>query len=430
MRLRRYLAIGTMTVLLCAAATARAQLGQANGLRLGEAMVLHLGLGVETAWDSNIFYAPSNPINAFELRLTPHFDLTNRPRQGERQIQFDFHGGLNYLEYLTSDQRVSKLRQFGVDAGLQAAFFTMSPYNFVIFDNYVRTTQPPYQNGLDRNFDRDTNELGVRINLSPGGGRLTFNVGYLFGIDYFEPPELQPYNLMYHRFDLRASWRFLPKTAVYLAASEILYLYQNASTNHPNSYPLRVEAGLQGLITAKLTVNVWIGYGNGFYGSVSVPTAAGTPPTKVDVNPSTVVAGLALTWKPTTLSSGTLGYNHDFVNSLLGSYYDLDQVYVSWTQLIWRFTGFVRFSYANERFQGIVAPNGPTADVVPARADNYITLNVRLDYPFKDWLWASAGYDLQFNTSNGQLQLGLGPASTVPVDYTKHVVYLRLTAWY
>ena len=39
------------------------------------------------------------------------------------------------------------------------------------------------------------------------------------------------------------------------------------------------------------------------------------------------------------LSTGTIGYQHDFQNSLLGSYYDHDQAYLSWTQLIWRFTG-------------------------------------------------------------------------------------------
>jgi hypothetical protein len=429
MRLRRYLSMVAIWMLLGAATTARAQqVTQGNGVRLGEAFVLHLGLGAELAWDSNIFYAqPGTEINAFELRLTPRFDLTNKPRQGTRQIVFDLHGGLNYLEYLTGDQRIEPLRQFGVDAGVQAAFFPMNPYHFVVFDNYVRSTQPPYRN-FQRNLDRDTNELGFRVNLSPGGGRLHLHFGYLFGIDYWESNELKPFDLMYHRFDLRAGWRFLPKTAVYIAASEILYLYQDVNKYHPNSYPLRVEAGLQGLITAKLTVNVWIGYGNGFY--ATVPT---TPP--ITANPNSVIAGLSLNWKPTLLSSGTLGYNHDFVNALLGSYYDMDQVYISWTQLVWRFTGFIRFSYANERYQGIPpqASTGiPPQPVTPStRTDNYFTLNARVDYPFKDWLFGSVGYDLQANSSNGVLFLGiLPPAGTVPVDYVKHVVYLRLTLWY
>jgi hypothetical protein len=216
---------------------------------------------------------------------------------------------------------------------------------------------------------------------------------------------------------------------VYLAASEVLNLYQHpGTTDHPNSYPLRIEAGLQGLITAKLTMNIWIGYGNGFYR----PTA--TVPMVV-ANPNSVIAGLGLNWKPTTLSTGTLGYTHDFENSLLGSYFDLDMVYLSWTQLMWRFTGFLRFAYSNERFAGVCVPMrkvglacGPSGETVANRVDNLITLNVRIDYPFKDWLFLSLVNDLQVNVSNGALSLGV--AGTVPPNYTKDVIGLRLTASY
>lgn len=425
MPLRRYLAFLTTCGLLVTgvahAQSTSAPLGPvmnvtgsaAPGVRLGDAMVLHLGIGAEVGWDSNVFYTSSNEKNSFYLRLSPMFDLTNRPRQGRRLIQFDFHGGLDYLEWLTGDANLRSLRQFNVNAGLQAAFFNYSPYNFVIFDNYVRSTQPPYTE-TSFNIDRDTNEVGLRINLSPGGGRLTFNLGYLFGIDYFEVQQLKDFDVQYHRMDLRASWKFLPKTAVYINATEIVYLYPHPGTYmHPDSYPLRVDAGLQGLITTKLTVNAWVGYANGFY--VSGP------------NPNTAIGGLSLAWKPTILSTGTLGYEHDFVNSYLGSYFDLDQVYLSWTQLIWRFTGFLRASYANERYQGII-PNGPSAETVTGRADNYFTLNARVDYPFKDWLIGSVGYDLQANLSNGALNLGV--AGLLPVNYTKHVVYLRLTLAY
>lgn len=425
MRRRRYLAFLTTLALLATAGVASAQTStyagapptaissSARGIRLGDALVLHLGLGTEFGWDSNVFYESKNEANSFYMRLTPNFDLTNRPRTAHRQIEFDLHGALNYVEYLTGDATIRSHRQFNVDAGLLAAFFTMSPYNFVVFDNYIRSTQPPYLRAAN-NLDRDTNEVGVRANLSPGGGRLTFNVGYAFGVDFFEPQPLKDFDLLYHRFDLRASWRFLPKTAIYIAASESLLYYQHPGTYmHPNSYPFHVDAGLQGLITAKLTLNAWIGYGNGFY--VNGP------------NPNTAIGGLALTWKPTMLSTGTLGYQHDFQNSLLGSYYDLDQVYLSWTQLIWRFTGFIRASYANERFKGIL-PMGPSAETNVNRTDNYFTLNARVDYPFKDWLFGSVGYDLQANVSNGNLNLGV--AGVVPVDYTKHVVYLRLSVAY
>jgi hypothetical protein len=428
MRLRRYLSILIVCLLATASTVARAQTVVGDGIKLGDSFLLHLGLGLELAYDSNIFFEEAAPHRSFELRLTPRFDLSNSPRVGGRQFLLDFHGGLNYLEYLNSNPAIERLRQFNVDAGVLASFFPLNPYNFQLFDNFARTAQAPYSLS-DHNFDRDTNDLGVRINLAPGGGRLAFYIGYVFGVDFFEPTQLQAFNLLSHRFDFRASWKVLPKTAIYVAASETLYLYQNQnngtnSYDHPDSYPFRVVAGIQGLITTKLTLNAYIGYGNGFYQTIKQPNATGTT-TVVNANPNTPIGGVAVTWKPTMLSTGTLGYDHDFVNSLLGSYYDMDTVYLSWTQLIWRFTGFLRVSYSNERFKGITPLTG---DLSSTRTDNYLTVNTRVDYPFLRWLWGSVGYDLQLNRSNATLDLG--PTATVPVSYTKSVVYLRLTAWY
>jgi hypothetical protein len=421
MPLRRYLA----TVIICAATLvvlggkALAQpytpttLGAAaptggGGIRLGDKLILHLGLGIEFDYDSNVFFQDSGVTGGFFMRLAPSLTIGNSPRGATRVVDFNLYGGMSYVEYLTNDATLSQHRQFGVDAGLRATFFGASPYSFTLFDNYVRSTQPPYVK-TDNNFDRDTNEAGLRVNLSPGGGRLTLTLGYVFGLDYFELHPLDSYDLLYHRFDLRVSWKFLPKTALYIAATEVINTYRD-TTAHPNSYPFHVSAGLQGLITAKLTANVWIGYGNGFY--VSGPS------------PNTAVGGLQLSWKPTLLSTGAVGYEHDFQNSVLGSYYDVDLVYVSWSQLVWRFTGFLRLSYANERFKG-VQPIQATTD----GTDNYITLNSRVDYPFKDWLIGSVGYDLFFNTSDRTLMLNTTPG-VVPVNYLRHVVYLRLQLQY
>jgi hypothetical protein len=435
MRLRRYLVPLAIGILLGAAGRARAQSasGQASasagggaptpsgsgGIRLGDTFRLRLSMGVGFSYDSNLFYEAQNTTSAFSLNLMPSIRLTNEPRLGPRQITFELYGGLGYIEYLTSNKTVQDHRQFNVNAGVVAGFFNLNPYNFSLFDNYVRTTQPAYTISSP-NLNRDTNEVGTRINLSPGGGRLTFNVGYLFGIDYFEIDTLKDYDLQYHRFDLRASWRFLPKTALYLAANEIIYHYPHPGTSqHPDSFPLRIDAGIQGLITAKLTVNAWIGYGNGFYQWPA--TVMGAHP-----NPNSVIGGLSLSWKPTLLSTGTVGYQHDFQNSLLGAYYDEDMVYVSWTQLVWKFTGFIRFQYTNERFSGVQMIQATTDGT-----DNLIVLNTRVDYPFKDWLIASLGYDLLVNKSNRTLvTMGATAPGTVPVDYLKNVVYLSLTFQY
>jgi hypothetical protein len=141
-------------------------------------------------------------------------------------------------------------------------------------------------------------------------------------------------------------------------------------------------------------------------------------------SPNTAVGGVSLNWKPTLLSTGGLGYVHDFQNSLLGAYYDEDMVWLSWTQLIWRFTGYLRFEYANLRYKGVQAVQATTDGT-----DNYITLSVAVDYPFKQWLIGSIGNQLYFNKSDRTITAA-PPAAVVPVDYIKDVVYLRLTFQY
>jgi hypothetical protein len=394
----------------------------ANGVRLGDSMVLHLGLTAAIAYDSNVFFQPINPIQAAELWLTPSFLLLNRPRGGEaRSIDFALRGALNYIEYLGADPTVADHRQFGVDAGILAGFFPQLRYNFQIYDNYLRSTQPPYV-ATSSNYNRDTNDIGVRANLSPGGGRLTLTLGYQFGVDIFENEPLTQYNLLTHTFNVRLSWKFLPKTALFIEATEGIFTYIDPSdggkvapaNQHPNSYPLHVNAGIKGLITPKLTINVWGGYANGFY-------ATGT-------NPNTGFGGATLGWKPIATAAGVLGYQHDFVNSLLGSYYDMDEAYISWTQFVWRLTLFARLWYANERYQNI--PPGSNINLPPGvdRRDNYVTLNTRVDFPIRPWFVTSAGYDLQYDNTNSMLQTPI--AGVASLGYLKHVVYFRLSLLY
>src|SRR6185369_3841831 len=130
-----------------------------------------------------------------------------------------------------------------------------------------------------------------------------------------------------------------------------------------------------GFFTTKLTLNVYAGYSNGFYQyTVTAQNPSGTGP-----NPNTGVGGLQLTWKPTQLSSGGLGYKHSFENSLLGAYYDSDSVYVRWGQNIWRFKVSLGLTYTNLRFQGINAVQGIVDDQgnpVNDRSDHNVSFGV------------------------------------------------------
>jgi hypothetical protein len=430
MRLPRF-RTWVLCTLLVGASTARAE---GPGIALGDRLLLHLGLGVEFRFNDNIFFQSDNAkdttgatipkTSAFELRLLPTIDLTTRTARGSQSPNVDFrlHAGMTYTEFLTADQSISQHRNFGVDFGALLTLFPMGRYSLSLFDNYARTTQLPYGGAtVPYNYNRDTNELGTRLKLAPGGGRLQIDFTYAFGLDFFEPqalnPSLKDENNFYHKLALRAGWKFFPKTALYLQADETIYQFQVPKSSdlltHPDSYQLRVELGLQGFITAKLSVNGYVGYGNGFY--VNSKT-----------NPNTPIGGLALTWKPTLLSVGALGYKHDFANSLLGESYDGDSVFLSWTQLIWRFTAYGRLQYSNLRYQGI--PPSLLENDASTRTDNVVQLDLRVDYSFKTWLTLSLGYDLSYD--NPDKQLKVTNTLLAPADYLVNEVWLRLAVLY
>src|SRR5688572_1656510 len=73
---------------------------EGRGIKLGEQLVLHLGLSADIRYDSNVFYESSNTTQAAILRLSPMIDLSTRPaaRGGEKphKVDFRFYAGMDY----------------------------------------------------------------------------------------------------------------------------------------------------------------------------------------------------------------------------------------------------------------------------------------------------------------------------------------------
>jgi hypothetical protein len=426
--LKRNRWIWVWAAIACIMLAAPAARAEGPGIKLGDRLLLHLGVAAAFRYDDNVFFQTNNlKIAGVEFRLLPTIDLGTRGARGGggNIIDFRLHAGMAYTEYLNERDTLGPHRSFGVDAGALLTLFPGGRFNLSFFDNFVRTTQPPYGNE-PYNIDRDTNQLGLRMQYSPGGRRLILGLSYAFAIDFFENPIFRDFNLFTHNIGLNISWKFFPKTALYLTASESINQYQNHASNgfdQPNSYPFHVELGVMGLITPKLSTNAWIGYGNGFYVYRAGQMDAGSP--------NTAVGGVALTWKPTLLSTGTIGYKYDFANSLLGAYYNAHQAFLSWTQLIWRFTASARLGYQNIQYVG-VTPSSQTTLNGDTRRDNYITFNLRVDYPFKSYLFLSVGYDLQFNDTSAALITNpmMPTVGLIPLNYLKNEVWLRLSFLY
>ena len=145
-----------------------------------------------------------------------------------------------------------------------------------------------------------------------------------------------------------------------------------------------------------------------------------------DCDPHTGVGGVTLNWKPITITGISLGYKHDFVNSIISNYYDADTVFLSVNQVMWRFNATARLQYQNLRFQGIL----PSIGVEPptGRTDHNIQFSFRIDLPIKNFMAVSADYLLLWNSSTSSINYGA--LGLFPVSYLKNQVGLRFTINY
>ena len=113
------------------------------------------------------------------------------------------------------------------------------------------------------------------------------------------------------------------------------------NSGNVNSYPLRTLAGLRGLLTDKLAVNIGAGYSNAFYSSGNSPSGFGSLGVVAEVN-----------YTLSALSRTGLGYHHDFVNSpFIGQFYNMDAVYGAYQQMVAsRLFTYLYARYENRRY--------------------------------------------------------------------------------
>ena len=405
------------------------------GIKLGDTLVLHPSIYVGAGYDNNVLYGSNTPnvdptLSSAYVATRPGIELATRSLLGAgtdpRTADFRLTVGLPLRFFATSDKAINGHYSVGVDAGLALAVFPLGNWTFELFDNFIRTSDPPYAVvaalfTLDQggNINRDLNTGGVRLRWRPGGRRFETAVQYTNGVDYFESQALIDKRLVTHDFNLRFKWNFFPKTALYINGSETLVRYMNQGVGNtpPDGYPLRVIAGLIGLITAKFRVDANIGYGNSF-----TQSNAAYPNNN---SFSSVVASVDLNWAPVTTTQIGVTYKHDFMQALVGTYYTLDVANLRFAQKIWRFNLGLSGGYEHRIYNGSLAADG----LKDGRIDNLVNGHIQLDLPIKDWLMVSVGDDVQKLWSNCQF-LVQGLHGSPSCDYLRNDLWLRLNVAY
>ncbi|MBK6846074.1 MAG: outer membrane beta-barrel protein [Proteobacteria bacterium] len=409
---------------------------EGRGVLVTEKLVVHPGVSIEGRYDSNVLQNETDVRDAPYLRLIGHFDIATRSpqrmtygdgRQAPQKVAFRLQSAFGYREYLSNDEAITNQRGLEIDAGLELRLAPSRWFSFEVQDNYLRavTTRNSAIASVagggapvslsSGTLTRDSNRLDLRAVITPGGGRLSLTAAYALWIDAYEDQAFKLNNRLYNEASLQAKYRLLPKTAVLIEAIQRFYNYletQPALFGNVDSMPLRLYAGLTGLVTPRLSTVLKVGYGNAFYES-------GT-------SFNSVLAKAEVAYRLMPMARVQLGYERLFDDSPYGNYLTDHKVYAGYDHVIGRRVvlhadaDFKRREYQGfERF----TPRPP------AISANLLTVALGLDYQMQDWAYIGVGYDLQLQDLKRSGADNPGGFLGI-VDFARHQFYARVGVSY
>ena len=377
------------------------------GAKLGEGTLLHAALGADVGYDSNVFYQHDSPTAAGVAHVTPALDISNGERDGSTPdvVFYDLGASLTYREYLSGGDAVRKMRAFNPNVGGLLRLSSKQTLSLSLSDNFARSQDPPYSSTAAI-ITHDRNLASLELRVAPGGGRIQVLLRLNNVLDLYETTGYDQSNNMGNEGVLDLSWRWLPRTALFVQVAQGLVTYLKSDSGRVASYPLKATAGLRGLLTEKLGLTLAAGYTNGFYDSGAAPSGFGNV-----VLVGEILYNLSLT------SKVGLGYRHDFQNSpFVGNFYNMDAVYAALRELIGgRVATALYARFENRGYQG--AQFG--------RTDQVVIGGLTADYVIQRFFYIGVGYTLTLARSNNTDAQKNGG-----VDYTKHLIVGRLGVVY
>lgn len=380
-----------------------------TGIQVSDGLLLHAGIGAEAGYDTNVYYDSTKPLGSSIFRVLPYAELSNATRNGPvtSRLTFDARAALQYRHYGNSDIRSTYADAWNPNAGLSLSLGG-AQFGLGVADVFARIEEAPYATGgvpQTGAIQRTNNQASIEGRWSPGGGRLSSVLRYTNMVDVFD----QSYafaNAVTNTLMLDISWKWLPKTGVFVNVQQsYIDYYNHGSTPKSDAYPLTATAGLRGLLTPKTSVLLGLGYTNAFYSSGgSTQGFLGNS-----------YANLTVTVLPTQLSRVVLGARHDFVNAVISNFAYDDTVYVSYVQQLAGRLGLdLSARYAHLDYGGtFVDP------VQQGRVDNLFQVGATIDYFLRNWAYLGVGYSVVDNRSN------------IATDsYLKQQVFARLGVTY
>ncbi len=260
--------VGWTAVVLCLVAVSSPASARAdgNGIKLGGGR-LHPYVEAETHQVVNPAFAPPGgdpaPTNDvfFLVRPGGKYELKGT------SMELKLDASVDYRRYFGMENDATReLSTFSGAFGGNALFNSDGAVAVRVRQQVMRHAEPGNQT-ISRRLLHLTSDTGLGLDIKPGGGALIFTVDYGFFYDRYDrgqnaaaAPEVLD-NLR-HKPELKATWKFLPKTAIFLQAQGVIARFPNDPGLASNI--VQAYLGVVGNVSMRASILLKAGYGNTF----------------------------------------------------------------------------------------------------------------------------------------------------------------------
>ncbi|MDX2089238.1 MAG: hypothetical protein SFX73_15385 [Kofleriaceae bacterium] len=382
-----------------AAAVAPISSVEGPGVKVGEGTVVRPLFGIETGVISNVFYENVDAQGSGLLRLLAQVGVASlgtarlEPANEEPEVEVVNRGAFVYradlrLSYdlmLSSNNTVDETGGLGIGASFRGLVNPSGQFAFQFAENFDRIIRAAnFETNVNTN--RDINNLQLILRYQPPNRSLTGLVYYANLIDVFEREEQSFANRMMNRIGVRPQWRFLPQTQAFVDVSWGVVTPLSEMATKSTSYPLVARVGIATLLSLKTTVNIDVGYTNGFY-------AKGP-------NFSAPLIGAQVGYRYSPLGRATLGYILNYEDSINANFYRDHVIRGTIQQLYAPFIVMLQPEVHFRQYRGVRVAVPDLTGGADTRNDTIIALVGGVHYVFRDWIAGTVNYRFASDQTN------------------------------
>lgn len=417
------------------------------GVKVGQRATFHAGFALATGVDSNVYHQNKKdfggPVVAGTLWPSAWLGIGNRElRDGLLMTPAERSGRImdynisvlgGFRQYLARLQAVRQAPRFSIGGQIRLVFLPGRKFSIHVDEDIFRGAAPsnyvaPRQ---ELNFNRIDHRGQVAFYLRPGGGRLSFGLGYRSQYLHFEDASVSRFDRIVNGIMHETKWRFLPRSSVLLSYT-MDFTYYNRCCGNPgtgrkeDNYAHRLLVGYRGQAFKKWAFELMVGWGGAFYRQDTIG-----PDSKFN----SFIGQAGMNYYPTLRSTIHIGLYRNFQDSLFGNYFVDNGGRVALThEFRWRMIGHIGASVAARRYRGLPVP-GEEANLISRYQGNaanqfqirsaIITGEIKLEQPLGKVFSLALGYNLFVDTANFRVDYTSGAQDHL--GYVKHLALLLLS---